>query len=142
MKELIVAIAGVWSGVEATWGFVANEFHEGEDMGCVSIQQGFAPASAQHVGAELKAVMAAVLWGKKNGYTSFTFYHSYQGVEKWVTGEWKANKELPQAYREWMRAQQEKGLEFAFVQDKKRIRVSIAHKVANMAIKEVMPVKK
>ena len=46
------------------------------------LTHGDAPASAQHVGAELKAVMAAVLWGKQNGYTSFTFYHSYEGVEK------------------------------------------------------------
>lgn len=138
MKELIVAIAGVWDGSEATWGFVTNEFREGEDMGCVSIARGEAPANAQHVGAELKAVMAAVLWGKQNGYSSFVFYHSYEGVEKWVTGEWKANKPLPIAYRQWMKMQHEKGLEFAFIQDKKRIHVSIAYKVANMPIKEVM----
>ena len=56
MKELIVSIAGVWDGSEATWGFVANEFREGEDMGCVSIARGEAPANAQHVGAELKTL--------------------------------------------------------------------------------------
>ena len=142
MKELIVSIAGVWDGSEATYAYTANEWKDGEDMGCVSMAHGDAPASAQHVGAELKAVMAAVLWGKQNGYTSFTFYHSYEGVEKWVTGEWKANKQLPQAYRDWMRKQKDSGLDFNFSRNKEGSNISFAHQLANASDKEVMRARK
>ena len=142
MKELIVSVAGVWNGSEAVFAYTANEWKGGEDMGCVSIARGEAPASAQHIGAELKAVMAAVLWGKQNGYTSFTFYHSYEGVEKWVTGEWKANKQLPQAYRDWMRKQKNSGLDFNFSRNKAGSKISFAHQLANASDEEVMRARK
>lgn len=33
-------------------------------------------------------------------------YYDYEGVEKWVTGEWRANKPATQAYRDFMREMQ------------------------------------
>lgn len=33
---------------------------------------------------------------------SLTIYYDYEGVEKWATGAWRANKELPKLYQKYM----------------------------------------
>ena len=42
--------------------------------------------------------MFAVKWALTNGYTEIEIRYDYEGIEKWVTGEWKAKNELTQKY--------------------------------------------
>jgi ribonuclease HI len=55
------------------------------------------------VAGELQAVLKALEWCKTTGVGAITIHYDYYGIEKWVTGEWKANKTLTKQYRDAVR---------------------------------------
>lgn len=63
--------------------------------------------SLQHrnVTGEMLGAMYAVRFAMLNGFHSVEIRYDYQGIEKWVTGEWRSKTELTQKYaasmREW-----------------------------------------
>lgn len=63
--------------------------------------------SLQHrnVTGEMLGAMYAVRFAMKNGFAAVELYYDYQGIEKWVTGEWRSKTELTKKYtsamREW-----------------------------------------
>lgn len=66
--------------------------------------------SLQHrnVTGEMLGAMYAVKFAMLNGFTGLELRYDYQGIEKWVTGEWRARTELTGKYaaamREWARS--------------------------------------
>ena len=38
-------------------------------------------------------------------YDVLELFYDYEGIEKWVTGEWRAKNPLTQTYRDFMREQ-------------------------------------
>ncbi len=63
------------------------------------------PQSLQHrnVTGEMLGAMYAVRTAIKNGFQKLEICYDYQGIEKWVTGEWKSKTELTRKYAEAMR---------------------------------------
>ena len=57
----------------------------------------------RQVAGELQAVMEAVFWAKEQGIKELNLYYDYVGIKAWVTGVWKAKKELTQKYRDYMK---------------------------------------
>ena len=57
------------------------------------------------IGGELKAAMVALAWTINHSYTELEMVYDYEGIRKWVTGEYKANKEMTKTYQLWMRNQ-------------------------------------
>lgn len=63
--------------------------------------------SLQHrnVTGEMLGAMYAVKFAMLNGFRSVEIRYDYQGIEKWVTGEWRSKTELTRKYavsmREW-----------------------------------------
>lgn len=61
--------------------------------------------SMRNVTGEMLGAMYAVKTAMKNGYRAIELYYDYEGIEKWVTGEWKTKKEHTKKYaaamREW-----------------------------------------
>lgn len=63
--------------------------------------------SLQHrnVTGEMLGAMYAVKFAMLNGFRSVEIRYDYQGIEKWVTGEWRSRAELTRKYaasmREW-----------------------------------------
>lgn len=63
--------------------------------------------SLQHrnVTGEMLGAMYAVRFAMMNGFRKIELRYDYQGIEKWVTGEWHARTELTRKYmaamREW-----------------------------------------
>lgn len=55
----------------------------------------------RQIPGELKAAMEAVKWAKITG-VKIVIHYDYEGVEKWVTGEWKAKNSITKSYVEWM----------------------------------------
>lgn len=57
------------------------------------------------VTGEMLGAMYAVMTAIKNGFRGVELRYDYEGIEKWVTGEWKSKTELTQKYaaamREW-----------------------------------------
>lgn len=61
--------------------------------------------SLQHrnVSGEMLGAMYAVKTAMLNGYTHVELRYDYEGIEKWVTGEWRAKEELTLKYKNAMR---------------------------------------
>lgn len=62
--------------------------------------------SLQHrnVTGEMLGAMFAVKFAMLNGFSGIEICYDYQGIEKWVTGEWRSRTELTQKYAQTMRA--------------------------------------
>ncbi|MCI9674208.1 MAG: reverse transcriptase-like protein [Lachnospiraceae bacterium] len=61
--------------------------------------------SLQHrnVTGEMLGAMYAVKFAMLNGFRSVELRYDYQGIEKWVTGEWRSKTELTRKYAQSMR---------------------------------------
>ena len=56
-------------------------------------------ASMRNVAGEITASEETIRWAVERGIGTLVIYHDYEGIAKWCTGEWKANKEGTIAYR-------------------------------------------
>lgn len=54
---------------------------------------------SRQVAGELQAVRSAVLWCREHGIKQVTVHYDYAGIEKWASGEWRANQPLTQRYK-------------------------------------------
>ena len=54
----------------------------------------------RNVAGEIKAAEFAMRYCVKHGIPRLVIRHDYEGIAKWCTGEWKANKEGTRAYRD------------------------------------------
>ncbi len=57
----------------------------------------------RQVGGELKAVRCAIEWCRGHDVQDAEIFYDYIGIEKWTTGEWKANKSGTRAYAAFLR---------------------------------------
>lgn len=55
----------------------------------------------RNVAGEIKGSMCAMTYCIEHKIKKITIYYDYEGIEKWCTGAWKANKEGTIAYREF-----------------------------------------
>lgn len=55
-------------------------------------------AQLRNVTGEMLGAMYAVKCAMANGFSEIEIRYDYQGIEKWVTGDWKAKTELTQKY--------------------------------------------
>lgn len=53
---------------------------------------------SHQVPGEVFACIDAINWAKNEQYKYLTISYDYQGIEKWVTKEWKANKNISKDY--------------------------------------------
>ena len=60
-------------------------------------------ASMRNVAGEILGAMKASEEALKCNVKNLTIYYDYNGIEKWVTGEWKCNKNGTKNYRKYMR---------------------------------------
>lgn len=56
-------------------------------------------ASMHNVAGEIKGAEAAMRYAVEHGYQQITIYHDYEGIARWCTGDWKANKAGTKAYK-------------------------------------------
>ncbi len=64
--------------------------------------------SIRNVAGEMLGAMNAVKWAISKKYSYIEIRYDYEGIEKWVTGVWKAKMELTQKYADYMRRQGQK----------------------------------
>ena len=64
-----------------------------------------ASLAIRNIAGEMLGAMYAVKWAINNNYSKIEIRYDYEGIEKWVSGEWKAKNELAQKYaasmQEW-----------------------------------------
>jgi ribonuclease HI len=56
----------------------------------------------QNIAAEMKAAVMAAAWAKENE-VAITICHDYEGLSKWVSGEWSAGNKWTKRYTRYMR---------------------------------------
>lgn len=56
-------------------------------------------AAMRNVAGEIKGAEAAMRYAVDHGYSQITIYHDYEGIARWCTGDWKANKSGTKAYK-------------------------------------------
>jgi ribonuclease HI len=55
-------------------------------------------AESAQIAGELRAATEAVEWCRAQGIGEIELHYDYAGIEKWASGEWKANHAVSQAY--------------------------------------------
>jgi ribonuclease HI len=98
---------GSWDvkGKFAKWAFIAVQddkviHQEKGEIHNAEVNEG------QQIGGELKAVIQAVVWAKKNNH-KIVVYHDYIGIRSWIADiynekPWNTNKSYTKKYREFM----------------------------------------
>lgn len=62
----------------------------------------------RNVAGEIIGSEKAIRYAIEHGYSSLHIYYDYEGIEKWATGQWKANKSGTQAYQRFVQESQKK----------------------------------
>lgn len=101
--------------VDGSFRVDTGEFSYGVVMFHKGIKQHFSGKSSdetlsemRNVAGEIKGAEAAISYCLENGVSELDIYHDYEGIAKWCTGEWKANKIGTQDYRDFYRKASEK----------------------------------
>lgn len=58
-------------------------------------------AEMRNVAGEIKGAEIAMEYAFNNNISKVAIYHDYEGIEKWCTGAWKANKEGTKDYKKF-----------------------------------------
>ena len=83
-----------WGTVVVEEGLVKEELN-----GAISNETA---EGTRQVAGELKAVMEGLIWAQKNSLKVVNIYYDYIGIEAWVTGKWKAKKNITIQYRDFI----------------------------------------
>lgn len=54
--------------------------------------------SSNNIIGEILGVINALDWAISNGYSKIKIYHDYEGLSKWISGEWNAKSDIAQMY--------------------------------------------
>ena len=65
-------------------------------------------ALMHNVAGEIKGSEAAMQYAMDHNIPEITIYHDYEGIAKWCTGAWKANKSGTQIYQAFYQAASKK----------------------------------
>lgn len=57
--------------------------------------------TSKNVTGEIYAAMSAMSFAVQNNIKEIVIYHDYEGIEKWCTDEWTANKQVTRQYRDF-----------------------------------------
>lgn len=55
-------------------------------------------SETNNIAGEVFGVLSALDWAVSNGYDKIKIYHDYDGLSKWISGEWKANSKISQLF--------------------------------------------
>lgn len=56
----------------------------------------------RNVVGELTAASRAIIYAINNNYRDVNIHYDYEGIEKWVTGEWATKKECTANYKKFI----------------------------------------
>ena len=101
-SEVIAFVDGSYDATEEKSAFGAIIFSHGGTRDILykafTKQLGEEFISLRNVAAELEGVKEAINWAIQYNKAKITVYYDYEGIEKWATGEWKANKSITKDY--------------------------------------------
>lgn len=84
---------------EFSYGVVM--FHDGKELHFSQKVDDRELAEMRNVAGEIKGSECAMRYAVENGCETLVIYHDYEGISKWCTGVWKANKPGTIAYKKY-----------------------------------------
>ena len=104
----IAYVDGSYNISTGTFGYGIVFFFDDDE---IHLKEGFNNpelASMRNVAGEIKGSEVAIKYAISKGIKAIKIYHDYEGIAKWCTGEWKANKEGTIAYKKFYDSIKEK----------------------------------
>ena len=74
-------------------------FHDGREIYLNNSYHNKELSTMRNVAGELMGAETAMRWCLEQGVSHLQLYYDYEGIEKWATGRWEANKPGTKAYR-------------------------------------------
>lgn len=68
----------------------------------------------RNVSGEILAVMYGIYFSSKQDLSDIEIFHDYEGLNKWISSEWKAKTELTKFYVKFVEEYISKGMKIAF----------------------------
>ena len=99
--ENVAYVDGSFNVATGEFSYGVVMFHNGQEH---TFSKSFSDpelASMRNVAGEIKGAEAAMEYAYKNGMTTLTIYHDYEGISKWPLRLWAANKEGTKAYQQY-----------------------------------------
>lgn len=97
--ELVAYVDGSFNLATGEYGSGVVVIEDGEEVELYTKGNDAEMASMRNVAGEILASELAMEYAKKKGARSLEIVHDYEGIARWCTGEWKANKSGTQRYR-------------------------------------------
>lgn len=107
-KGAVAYVDGSYNVSTKEYSYGAVIFYNGKEEHFSRKFQDPERAKMRNVAGEIEGSMCAMDYCLEHNIPSLEIYYDYEGIEKWCTGDWKANKEGTIAYRDFYRKASEK----------------------------------
>lgn len=97
--EAIAYVDGSYDNSAKAFAYGVVLFHNGREEHFSGKMNDPELIEMRNVAGEIKAAEAAMQYCLDHDIRSIHIYHDYEGIAKWCTGEWKANKVGTKAYQ-------------------------------------------
>ncbi len=104
----IAYVDGSYNVSTREYSYGAVIFYDGKEEHFSKKFQDPERAKMRNVAGEIEGSMCAMRYCLEREIPSIDIYYDYEGIERWCTGDWKANKEGTIAYRDFYRKASEK----------------------------------
>lgn len=101
VSDVFAYVDGSFLLEKAMFSFGAVIFHNGEEKHFSRAFNTPELVSMRNVAGEIKGAEFVMQYCLDNNIESVDIYYDYEGIEKWCTGAWKANKSGTQRYAEF-----------------------------------------
>lgn len=100
----VAYVDGSYLHKKKMFSFGAVIIYKGEEKHFKEAFSDFDLASMRNVAGEIKGAEFVMKYCVENDIPSIDIYYDYEGIEKWCSGAWKANKEGTIAYQKVYKA--------------------------------------
>ncbi len=125
-------VDGSFNSITKTYGYGVILFANGNSYEFSDSDNDIELVSMRNVAGEINGAMRAVKEAIKMSLPEITLYYDYEGIMKWVTGEWRCNKTGTKNYAEYMN-NAKKSIKINFVKVKAHTGVELNEKVDMLA---------
>lgn len=99
-KNAVAYVDGSYNSATKEFSYGVVMFHNNEEIHFSQKVDDVELATMRNVAGEIKGAECAMRYAVEKGCDTLVIYHDYEGISKWCTGAWKANKPGTIAYKE------------------------------------------
>lgn len=111
---MVAYVDGSFHAAKQTYSFGAIIFYENKEYRFSQAEQVADMVPMRNVAGEIRGSERAMDFALEQGAKEVHIYHDYEGIARWCTGDWKANKAGTQRYRDHYLEVVKSGLKVVF----------------------------